>query len=106
MILWQSALSILFIFLALSAKAAPGKIIFAVDSQLAEVAVNDPTWQEGQSVQLYEKKCRGPRVPLCRDEKVGTAVINKIISAGLKEIRWDSGSPLKKGLIVRRDQPQ
>lgn len=103
MILWQSTISILFIILALNAKAAPGKIVLEVDDQLAEVVIHDPDLREGDSVQLYEKQCRGPRVPLCRNQMVGSAVVNKKISDGLSEIRWQNGAPLKKGLVVQRD---
>lgn len=84
-------------------KSNSGKVVLTVDSQLAEVAIHDSSLQEGERVHLYEKQCRGPKVPLCRNEKIGSAVVNKIISDGLSEIRWESGSPLKNGLVVQRD---
>ncbi len=77
-----------------------GRITTKIDSQKAEIELRGV--KAGDKVTLLEEICEGPKVKLCRTEKVGSAVVSKVIDAETSEIKVEGQQPLKDGLLIEK----
>ncbi|WP_413586593.1 hypothetical protein [Bdellovibrio sp. HCB274] len=94
-------LSILSCLITVSASASvPGRITSKIDSQKAEVQLRGA--KAGDRVSLMEEICEGPKVKLCRTEKVGEAVVSKVINSETSEITVEGKQPLKETFLIEK----
>ncbi|WP_413577512.1 hypothetical protein ACLVWU_03990 [Bdellovibrio sp. HCB290] len=94
-------LTVLSCLVAASAMASvPGRITSKIDSQKAEVQLQGA--KAGDRVSLMEEICEGPKVKLCRTEKVGEAVVSKVINSETSEITAEGKLPLKENLLIEK----
>ncbi|UYL08944.1 hypothetical protein B9G69_018055 [Bdellovibrio sp. SKB1291214] len=77
-----------------------GRITNKIDSQNAEIALRG--LKAGDKVNLLQQVCEGPKVKLCHTEKVGSAVVSKVIDSDRSEIRIEGQQPVKENLIIEK----
>ncbi|WP_413295018.1 hypothetical protein ACLSU7_07895 [Bdellovibrio sp. HCB185ZH] len=77
-----------------------GRITTKIDSQKAEIELRGV--KAGDKVTLLEEVCEGPKVKLCRTEKVGVATVSKVIDSETSEIKVEGQQPLKDGLLIEK----
>ncbi|WP_413580569.1 hypothetical protein [Bdellovibrio sp. HCB288] len=80
--------------------AVSGRITSKIDSRKAEVHLTGV--KAGDRVSLMEEICEGPRVKLCHTNKVGEAVVTKVINSETSEITSDGTQPLKENILVEK----
>ncbi|MBO9665545.1 MAG: hypothetical protein J7501_01870 [Bdellovibrio sp.] len=91
------------VLFSLSAFASvQGKVTIKIDSTNAQVTLQGMSVKEGDKVTLIEKTCQGPKVKLCRTDKVGTATVSRVINEKASEITVDGKAPLKEGLLIEK----
>jgi hypothetical protein len=77
-----------------------GRVTSKIDSQNAEIALRG--LKAGDKVNLLEEVCEGPKVKLCRTEKVGSAVVSKVIDSDRSEIKVEGQQPVKENLLIEK----
>ncbi|WP_413560233.1 hypothetical protein [Bdellovibrio sp. HCB209] len=77
-----------------------GRIINKIDAHKAEIELRG--LKAGDKVTLLQETCEGPKVKLCRTDKVGTAVVSKVIDAETSEIKMEGPESLKEGLLIEK----
>ena len=69
-------MSLIFSSAAFAAVPQQAKVSMKIDSTHAQIQTKNISVKEGDRVALYEEVCQGPKVKLCRKEKVGTGVVS------------------------------
>ena len=79
-----------------------GGVTLKIDSSNAQIDLGDHSVRMGDKVVLYKETCQGPKVSLCKKEKVGTATVSKVLNEKASEIKTDGNMALEEGMIVER----
>lgn len=87
---------------AFAAVPPQAKVSMKIDSAHAQIQTKNISVKEGDHVALYEEVCQGPKVKLCRKEKVGSGVVSRVINENASEIQVEGNMKLKEGLLIEK----
>ena len=85
------------------ASVQQGQVTMKIDSSHAQVSAKNLSIKEGDRVVIFEKTCQGPKVQLCKKEKIGTGVVSRVINETASEIKVDGTAHLKAGLLIEKE---
>ena len=83
-----------------SMAAVQGKITIQIDSSKAQINLGNTKVRDADRVEIFEKTCKGPKVELCKKEKIGEATVSKVLGQRAAEITLDNGIVVKEGYLV------
>ncbi len=104
----KSKMMILSLFISTSAFAVipgamQGNVTLKIDSSNAQITTRNLSIKEGDKVGLYKQVCQGPKIQICRNEKVGTGVVSRVITQDTSEIKVEGNAQIKEGLLVKKE---
>lgn len=88
------------LFSSIAMADVQGRITHKIDAHKAEIDLRG--LQAGDKVNLLEQVCEGPKVKLCRTEKVGSAIVSKVINAETSEIKVEGTQSLEKHFLIEK----
>jgi hypothetical protein len=81
-----------------------GDVTLKIDSANAQISLGDHSVRQGDKVIVYKESCQGPRVSLCKKEKVGEAIVSRVLNEKASEIKTDGKMALEEGMIVEKEK--
>ena len=82
--------------------AVEGGVTMKISSTQAQINLGETKIRQGDRVAIFQKVCQGPKVELCRKEKVGMGTVSRVLNERASEITLDNGSKVKEGYIVEK----
>lgn len=83
--------------------AVQGDVTMKINHSHGLVSLGEYQVTTGDRVAFFKKTCVGPKLPVCKMEKVGGGHVVRVLNENYSEIETDAGVTFKEGYIVNKE---
>lgn len=88
---------------SIGAVPTQGSVTMKINPSHGLVNLGELKVSTGDHVVVYKKSCVGPKLPVCKTQKVGSGRVVRVLNENYSEIEIESGVMFQEGFVVKKE---